>query len=228
MKISHPIFKKVSLFQNVAEADLNVLLDCLDAREAVFRKNETIYFEDDIITKIGIIEEGSARIIKEDLWGNRSILTNLEAGDMFGEAFSCAGEEKMSVSVVAAEDTKILMIDCRRMLTSCSSACVFHTQLIKNMLSIMGRKNIQLTQKMEHITKRTTKEKLLSYLSAEAKIHGRNSFDIPFNRQELADYLSVDRSAMSNELCKMREEGILEFERNHFELKGVSTQKNAN
>jgi CRP/FNR family transcriptional regulator, dissimilatory nitrate respiration regulator len=225
MKIINPILKKVSLFQNVAEEDLSVMLDCLGAREAFFHKNQTIYFEEDIITNVGIIMEGSALIIKEDLWGNRSILTNLGAGDMFGEAFSCAGEEKMSVSVIAAEDTKILMIDCRRMLTSCSSSCVFHTQVIKNMLSIMGRKNIQLTQKMEHITKRTTKEKLLSYLSAEAKKHGNNSFEIPFNRQELADYLSVDRSAMSNELGKMREEGILEFDHNHFDLKGVDMQR---
>lgn len=225
MKITHPIFKVVPLFQNVAEDDLNTLLGCLDAKEVTFRRNQTIYFEEDIITKVGIVIEGSAHIIKEDLWGNRSILTNLEAGDMFGEAFSCAGEEKISVSVIAAEDTKILLIDCRRMLTSCSSACVFHTQLIKNMLSIMGRKNIQLTQKMEHMTKRTTKEKLLSYLSAEAKRYGKSTFDIPFNRQELADYLSVDRSAMSNELCKMREDGILEFEHNHFELKGLNTQR---
>jgi CRP/FNR family transcriptional regulator, dissimilatory nitrate respiration regulator len=225
MKITHPIFKQVPLFQNVAENDLNALLGCLDAKEVTFQKNQTIYFEEDIITKVGIVIEGSAHIVKEDLWGNRSILTNLEPGDMFGEAFSCAGEEKISVSVVAAEKTKILLIDCRRMLTSCSSACVFHTQLIKNMLSIMGRKNIQLTQKMEHMTKRTTKEKLLSYLSAEAKRYGKSSFDIPFNRQELADYLSVDRSAMSNELCKMREEGLLEFEHNHFELKGLNAQR---
>ncbi len=218
MKNNYPILKKVALFQDIEEKEAELLMGCLDAQKMNYRKNQVIYHEDDRITKVGIIVAGKVLILKEDLWGNRTILSGLEAGDMFGEAFSCAGEEKIPVSVVAAEDTEILMIDYRKILTTCSTACVFHTQMIKNMLHILGVKNLQLTQKVEHITKRTTKEKLLSYLSAEAKRQGKNSFDIPFKRQELADYLAVDRSAMSNELSKMQEEGILDYERSHFVL----------
>ena len=218
MQKIEPILKKVPLFFNIAEADLGLLLDCLDAQAQKYRKNQAIFFEEDKITKVGILMQGKVRVVKDDLWGNRTILSSLEPGDMFGEAFACAGEEKTPVSVIAAEDSEILMIDFRKIVTTCTSACAFHAQLIKNMMMILGKKNIHLTQKIEHITKRTTKEKLLSYLSAEAQKKGKNAFDIPFNRQELADYLSVDRSAMSNELCKMREEGILSFERNHFVL----------
>ncbi|MDD3350550.1 MAG: Crp/Fnr family transcriptional regulator [Eubacteriales bacterium] len=209
---------KVALFQNVEDKELEALLSCLDAKKVSYRKNQMIYQEEDKITKVGILLSGKIHIVKDDLWGNRTILAGLLTGDMFGEAFSCAGEEKIPANVIAVEDTEVLMIDYKRILTTCSASCSFHTQLIKNMLTILGKKNLQLTQKVEHLTKRTTKDKVLSYLSSEAKRQGKNSFDIPFNRQELADYLAVDRSAMSNELSKMKEEGILTFERSHFEL----------
>jgi len=222
MKNLHPVMKKVALFREVEEEQLKLLLGCLDARTASYRKNQSIYQEDDRITTVGIILSGKVQIVKDDIWGNRTILNVLEAGDMFGEAFSCAGEEHIPASVWAAENTEVLVIDYKRIITTCSSACAFHSQLIKNMLYILGKKNLQLTQKVEHITQRTTKEKVLSYLSAEAKKQGNDTFDIPLNRQELADYLAVDRSALSNELSKMQEEGILTYQRNHFVLNKIS------
>lgn len=212
------IIKKCPLFTGIHETDLRALLDCLDATEKHYKKNQFIFMAGDNITTVGIILSGEAHIIQEDFWGGRTILADIAAAGLFGEAFSCAGIEKLPVSVVSVQPSDILMIDCRRIITTCPSACAFHTTLIKNMLEILAGKNVMLTQKMEFITRRTTRDKLLSYLSAQAQRAGSNRFTISFNRQELADYLSVDRSAMSSELSKMRGEGILTFSRSQFEL----------
>lgn len=201
---------------------MRALLDCLSAVERHYEKNSFIFMENDAVTSIGVVLSGKVHIVQEDFWGNRTILAETGPGGLFGEAFSCAETEKLPVSVLAASDADILLIDYRRIITTCSSACIFHTGLIKNMLWILAGKNIMLTQKIEILTKRTTRQKLLSYLSAQAIQAGSHSFEIPFNRQELAEYLSVDRSAMSNELGKMRDEGILSFARNRFELEESS------
>ena len=206
------------LFAGINETDLDYMLKCLSARKSAYTKDEYILSTGDAITDVGIVLSGSVNIIKEDFWGNRAILAKVQPGEMFGEAFAFANIQKLPVSAVATEKSEILFVDFGKIATTCSSACLFHTQLIQNILKILANKNIMLTQKLEHIVKRTTREKLLSYLSEQAIKSGSNTFSIPFNRQELADYLSVDRSAMSNELCKLRDEGILEFYKNHFKL----------
>ena len=137
---------------------------------------------------------------------------------MFGEAFAYAGVDKLPVSAIAAEESEVLTVQSQRIVSPCSSACVFHTGLIKNLTLLLADRNIALIQKMEHVTQPTTREKLLSYLSEEARLAGKSAFTIPFNREELADYLSVDRSAMSAELSKMRKDGLLVYRKNHFEL----------
>jgi CRP-like cAMP-binding protein len=180
---------------------------------------------------IGVVLSGALHILQDDFWGNRAILARAEPGELFGEAFSCGGVKKLPVSVQAVEQSEVLLIDLSRIITTCSSACVFHRDLIKNTLQDMARKNIALIKKMEHITRRTTREKLLSYLSSQAQqllatptlvgkfpAQGSTAFTIPFNRQELAEYLSVDRSAMSAELGKMQGEGLIRFNKNRFEL----------
>lgn len=206
------------LFAGINETDLSSLLSCLSARKKAYAKDVYILSADNTIKDVGIVLSGSVNIIKEDFWGNRAILAKMHLGEMFGEAFAFANLQKLPVSVVSSEKSEILFIDFKKITTTCSSACLFHSQLIQNILKIIAHKNIMLTQKLEHIVKRTTREKLLSYLSEQAIKQGTNSFTIPFNRQELADYLSVDRSAMSNELCKLRDEGIIEFSKNHFQL----------
>ena len=206
------------LFANMNKTELESMLKCLSARKAAYAKDVYILSAGNNIKDVGIVLSGSVNIIKEDFWGNRAILAKIHSGEMFGEAFAFSKIEKLPVSAVAAEKTEILFVDFGKIATTCSSACIFHTQLIQNMLKILAHKNIMLTQKLEHIVQRTTREKLLSYLSEQAMKSGSNSFSIPFNRQELADYLSVDRSAMSNELCKLRDEGILEFQKNNFKL----------
>ncbi|NLL04690.1 MAG: Crp/Fnr family transcriptional regulator [Clostridiaceae bacterium] len=218
MKNYFNVLSNSPLFAGIAETDLSSLLNCLSAKSATYAKDEYILSADNIIKDVGIVLSGSVNIIKEDFWGNRAILAKIHPGEMFGEAFAFSNVQKLPVSVVTCERSEILFVDFRKITNTCSSACVFHTALIANILKILAYKNIMLTQKLEHIVKRTTREKLLSYLSEQAIKHGTNSFYIPFNRQELADYLSVDRSAMSNELCKLRDERIIEFSKNHFIL----------
>ncbi len=219
MKNKLSTLKKSPLFNQIAEIELETMLTCLSVQEKTFPKNTFIFTTEDKVSTVGIVLTGSVHIIKEDFWGNRTIIAKIEAGDIFAETFSCAQVKRLPISVMAAEKSEIMFIDYKKIISTCSSACIFHTRLIQNMLTIIANKNIMLTQKIEYMSKRTTREKLLSYLSAQAQMANSNSFAIPFNRQELADYLSVDRSAMSNELCKLRDEGILLFERNHFTFK---------
>lgn len=213
------ILKNTGLFAGIEEKDIERLLGCLSARVVEYKKDVYILSVGDRPTEVGIVLTGSVNIIHEDYWGNRMIISKASSGELFGEAFSCANAEKLPVSIVSAEKTSVLFIDYKKIITTCTSACVFHTSLIRNMLQIIANKNIRLTQKMRHTSHRTTREKLLSYLSEQAIAAGSGSFDIPFNRQELADYLCVDRSAMSNELSKLRNEGVLDFKKNHFILK---------
>lgn len=218
MKEADAILKACPLFLHIADTDLASMLTCLGAVKRSYGKQDFIFHAGQAASQVGIVLTGSVQIIKEDFFGNRSILGMAEPGQLFGEAFSCAEAEKLPVSVVAAEKTEVLFLDYRRIITTCPSACDFHTHLIQNMLGILARKNILLTQKIEHMTKRTTREKLLSYLSAQAVLAGSPSFSIPFNRQELADYLSVDRSAMSLELSRLQKEGLLTCRKNQFTL----------
>lgn len=213
-----PSIKKCPLFAGIEEKQLRTLLDCLAASQKHYPKNSFVFRAGEAVTAIGIVLSGSVHIIQEDFWGNRVILANIENGGLFGEAFSSAEIEQLPVSVLAVQSADILLVDYRRIITNCSSACVFHAQLIKNMLRILAGKNIMLTQKMELLSRRRTRDKLLAYLSAQALRAGNNTFVIPFNRQELAEYLAVDRSAMSSELAKMQQEGVLIFHRNQFTL----------
>lgn len=218
MKKYLPTIKKCPLFAGIDDSGLKTLLDCLSASLVPYEKNSFVFMADDAVTNIGVVLSGRVHVLKEDFWGNRSILDHIGPGGLFGEAFSCAEVPKLPVSVIAAEKSDILLVDYRRIIRTCTSACAFHTGLIQNMMRILARKNVMLTQKLEYVTRRTTREKLLSYLSAQAGQAGSNSFEIPYNRQELAEYLSVDRSAMSGELGRMRDDGILRFHRNSFEL----------
>lgn len=218
MKKYMELIDKCPLFADMTEAELSALLSCLSAREHQYAKNQFIFTAGSQVSVIGTVLSGAAHVIHEDFWGNRTILAAIGEGGMFGEAFTCAGVEKLPVSVVAVQPSEVLLIDYGKIINTCSAACAFHTRLIGNMLRILAGKNVMLTQKMEIMSRRTTREKLLSYLSAQAMQAGSNSFDIPFNRQELAEYLSVDRSAMSGELSRMQREGILTFRKSHFQL----------
>ena len=206
------------LFAEIDDSSLRTLLDCLHTVQRGYDKNEFIFAAGDAVSSVGILLSGGVRVLQEDYWGNRTILAHINPGGLFGEAFSCAETDYLPVGVLAAEKSEILLIDYRRIITTCRASCAFHTQLIKNMMKILARKNIMLTQKMEIVTHRTTRARLLAYLSAQAIERGGSRFFIPFNRQELADYLSVERSAMSAELSHMQADGLIWTKRNEFEL----------
>ena len=213
------IMKSSPLFYGIGEKEILDMLNCLSAVIRKFEKHEFIFREGDRISDTGLMLSGSVHVIKEDFWGNRMILTQVRPGQLFGETYACLRTEPLEVSVEAAEDCRVLMLDCGRILHMCTSVCDFHSCLIQNLLWILAGKNMMLTRKMEHISRRTTREKLLSYLSEQSKLQNSTDFCIPFNRQQLADYLAVDRSAMSSELGKMKKEGLLDFYKNHFILR---------
>lgn len=218
MKKYVPILKKTKLFSGVGEDDVTSMLSCLGARLKSYKKGEFVLRQGEHLSDIVVLVEGKLHIQKDDYWGNRSILGLIEIGEMFGEAYVSPESSSLLNDVVAVEDSTAIFFDVKRIITTCPSACRFHSMVVQNMFFAISEKNRKLVQKLGHMSKRTTREKLISYLSDEAGRQNSSSFSIPFNRQQLADFLSVDRSAMSNELCKMRDEGLLEFEKNRFRL----------
>ena len=218
MKKYISILKKSRLFAGVGEVDIEAMLDCLSAKLRGYKKGEYVLREGEHIDNVMILASGSLNIQKDDFWGNRSIVNHISAGEMFGKAYIAPESGPILNDVIALEDSVVMFFDFRKILTVCSSACKFHTTVIQNLFFSISEKNRQLVQKLGHMSKRTTRDKLISYLSEQAKRSGSSTFSIPFNRQQLADFLCVDRSAMSNELCKLRDEGLLTFERSRFTL----------
>jgi len=212
------ILEKVELFENIEPKNILSLLNCLSAKTVNYEKKQLVFMEGNSIDKVGIVLAGQLQIVKEDYFGNRNIVSILEEGDIFGETFVCSGLYSLPVSVVSITDCSIMFIDFGKLSRTCSNTCAFHSMLILNMMRVLAIKNINLNQKILITSKRTTREKLLAFLSSEAEKAGSGSFEIPLNRQELADYLSVDRSAMSAELSRMADEKIIKYNKNSFTL----------
>lgn len=212
------VLKKCPLFFDVTEDSIIAMLGCLKARADTFDKNYTILSEGSPAKYIGIVLSGSVQIARTDYYGNRSILGNLREGELFSEAFACMQMDSMPVSVIANEKSEIMFIDCNYILHTCQKGCQHHQKLIYNLMKVLASKTVMFQQKIEVISKRTTRDKLLTYLTICAEKNNKNSFKIPFTRQELADYLEVDRSGLSAQISKLRKEGVLECRRNYFKL----------
>ena len=219
MKEFVPVLKQTKLFAGVEEEDVFSMLSCLGARLRTYKKGEYVLRQGQNLSDILVLAEGGLHIQRDDYWGNRSILGHIGVGEIFGEAYASPESGALLNDVVAVENSSVFFFDVKRVITTCSSACRFHTLVVQNLFFAISEKNRSLVQKLDYLSRRTTREKLISYLSEEAKKQNSAYFTIPFNRQQLADYLSVDRSAMSNELCKMRDDGLLEFEKNRFKLR---------
>ena len=205
------------LFRSMAPADIEALLACVSAHERSYSRGEFLLCAGEECPCLGLVLRGGVHVVREDFWGRRDIIAELRPGDAFAESFACTGAP-LSVDVLASEDCAALYLDAGRALSGCPSACAFHTQLIRNLTGVIAESNLRLNEKIAHVTRRSTREKLLSYLSAQARRAGSSRFELPLNRQQLADYLAVDRSAMSAELGRMRDEGLIRFARSHFEL----------
>ena len=218
MKKYLPILQKSPLFSGIGETELLTLLDCLGGILREYPRGTVILREGDRPTHLGIVLEGEIRITRTDYYGNRSIVAAVQAPRVFGEAFACAEVESLPVDVTAASDCVVLMIAVDRVLNPCCNGCGFHNRIIYNLMKQTAAKNLMFHRKLEITSKRTTRDKLMTYLLMTAKEQGSSSFVIPYDRQELADYLEVDRSGLSAEISKLRREGVLTAEKNRFTL----------
>ena len=218
MKKFIPILKHTQLFSGISEDEIGSMLGCLDARMQSYSKGEYVFRQGEHISSLTVLVSGELHIRRDDYWGNCSIISRVGVGEMFGEAYISPESGALMSDVVAVSDSTVIFFDVRRVITTCPSACRFHAMVVQNLFFAISEKNRQLVRKLGHMSKRSTREKLLSYLSEEASRNNSSTFTIPFNRQQLADFLSVDRSAMSNELSKLRDDGLIEFDRNTFTL----------
>ncbi len=209
---------KTALFDGVSKIDIEPLLHCLSYRLKKFEKNSFILRQGEKCEEAALVLSGSVHIITEDFWGNRTILSDISPGSVFAETFAFEGSKPLTVSALTVSDVEILFFSINKILTVCSSACVFHTRIIQNFVQVLALKNIMLNRKLLYLSFRSTREKLLSYLSDQSKNSKSEKFVIPFTRQELADFLCVDRSAMSSEISKLQNEGVLETHKNEFTL----------
>lgn len=203
---------QTSLFSGISQADLSALLSCLAAVERRYSKGAVILAEGEPTQWMGLVLEGRAIISCADVWGKSSILGFAEPGAVFGEAYACVPGEALLISVCAAEETRVLFLNVGKLLTVCGNACPFHARLIRNLLTISAGKNLQLSRRIFHTTPKSIRGRLQSYFSECAKKSGSLTFKLPFNRQQLADYLGVDRSAMSSELSKMQRDGLIQVQ----------------
>lgn len=217
--MDYGFISKTKIFQGLSEKETEDVLVCMQANTKMYRKGEMIYHSGSVVDSIGLVLSGSVNIEQNDAWGNVSILDNIGRGRVFAEAYVCAEKEVLTIDVVAAEQSEILFLNLDKVISICGNTCPFHVKLVRNMLSVMAFKNLNLSRKISHTTPKSIRGKLLSYLSYQAMSQGEFQFEIPFNRQQLADYLCVDRSAMSNELSKMQKEGLLSYNKNVFCLK---------
>lgn len=225
MKDFFEILSRCLLFKGMERSDLNSMLTCLDGKTIKISKGSPVFLEGTPARFVGIVLSGTVQVMREDYYGNRSIMTILQPGELFAEAFSFAGLETMPVSAIAIKDSEVLLLDCRRVLTTCSNSCHFHNLLLKNLLQGMAQKNLALSQKIRYMSQKSTKEKLMAYLFDQAKQHKSTEFVIPYDRQALADYLGVERSAMSAEIGKLKSSGQIDTKGAWFCIKHAENTK---
>lgn len=221
MSVDVDFLTRTALFNGATPDEVRSMLSCLGAETRTFQKGSYLCRQGDIAAALGLVLAGSVRIESGDVWGNVSVLAQVGRGQVFAETYAALPEEPLMVDVVAAEDVDVLFLNVARIMRTCSSSCAHHQTVVSNLLRIFAHKNLGLSRRVFLVAPKTIRGKLLSYLSFQAMRAGSDAFDIPFNRQQLADYLGVDRSALSAEIGRMQREGILESRRSHFLLKNV-------
>lgn len=204
------------LFRGIEPEEVQSMLECLKAKKRWYGKGEMVFRAGERTSSMGLVLSGVISIEIDDVWGNKSLLSRIEPGQIFGETYACLSEERMMVNAVASEDAEVLFLDTARVMKLCPQDCPCHGTLVRNLVAALSQKNLVLSRRMIHLTAKSIRGRLASYLSYEAVSQGKREFTIPYNRQQLADYLNVDRSALSNELSKMQREGLLRTEKNRF------------
>ena len=210
MEENFDILSQCPLFAGISRQELGQMLSCLGGKITGIAKGNPVFIEGAPAEFVGVVLDGKVQILRTDYYGNRSVLTVVSPGGLFGEAFACAGVETLPVSAIALQTCTVLLLDCKRVLTGCSNACPFHSRLVRNLLQGIAQKNLILTRKIQCMSQKTTQEKLMEFLLEQAKQQGSAEFVIPYDRQALADYLGVERSAMSAEISKLKKAGRID------------------
>ena len=212
------ILSQCSLFSGISRQEMGLMLNCLGGKITDIGKSCPVFLEGNPAEFVGVVLSGTIQIVRDDYYGNRSVLTVVSPGGLFGEAFACAGVETLPVSAIALQNCAVLLLDCKRVLTGCSNACPFHSRLVRNLLQGIAQKNLMLTSKIRCMSQKTTQEKLMEFLMEQAKQHDSAEFVIPYDRQALADYLGVERSAMSAEISKLKKAGRIDCSGSRFRV----------
>lgn len=208
----------MNIFDGIDTESLKLLTNCLQAVEKTYKKEEIIFDIGDEITAVAYIIEGAVQLSKDDYEGGKVILEHISEGEIFAQSMVCAGVEKSSVCAIAIEDTRILFMDFKRILSICSNSCPFHKRLVENIIKNISLKNMMLQERIELLAKKTLRERILYMLLKEKRKTGKNIFEIPYSREQMAQYLAADRSALSRELSNMKCEKIIDFHKNSFKL----------
>lgn len=211
-------YSQIPLFAGISSEDLLSVFQCLGSFIKTYKKGEYILLSEDNVKCVGVILEGTVKMIKEDLWGNKTILAVMEQKELFGELFACGNTIAATVTFVAGRDTRVLYLPFDRVMHSCRKSCLFHHRLIENMVTLIADKSVQLMEKLEIVTKKTLREKILCFLDHQARKHNSRYFTIAMGRVELSEYLCADRSALTRELNLMKSEGIIDFDKNTFKI----------
>ena len=211
----------LEIFNDIDESEIKGLLSCLMAYKKSYKKGDVIYRIGDHITDVGLVIEGNVNVVDYDYLGNKTIIANVKAGDIFGLAYAAIRGQMLLSDIIANKDCEVLYLNIDKILTTCSTACYHHNRVVQNLFQVSAIKNLQMQERMKHISAKTIREKVISYLSDQALEAGDNTFDIVFNRQQLSEYLGVDRSALSSELSRMKDDGLIDYNRNHFVLKDI-------
>lgn len=209
---------KLSLFSGIKKEDLTTMLTCLGSYIHDYKKGEFISLSSEPVQSIGVVLQGTIHMIKEDVWGNKTILAFIKKDEVFGETFVCGNQSNSMVTFYSSTNSKILYMPFYKVIHSCTMSCIFHHRLIENMMKLMANKNAQLMEKIEIISKKTIRKKILTYMLLQSQIHESDYFEIPLGRLELADYLCVDRSALTRELNNMKKDKIITFTKNSFHI----------
>lgn len=206
------------LFDGLSRTDVESVLKCLRPEEVSFARGEVIYRASDRITKMGMLLSGAVRVETVDAWGGRTLLIMVEPGKTFAESNACAPVGPVGISFTADKESSVLMFDVHRIMRPCSMGCEIHRTVASNFTRLLALRNIELSRRVYITSARTIREKVQLYLSLQAHEHGAMTFEIPLNREQMANYLGVDRSALSAELSRMQKEGLIEYRMRRFTI----------